>query len=128
MRATALQRRNALLNKLSKTSLKRKRDLLMVVANEATENRDEDYLTVRLEEVLDNAEQRQLLEQALERRPEETAVLAEVKQALQKSVLRRTKAGIFYFESNLGFAEEDVRDFLSKPENQEVYLSIKGKI
>jgi len=128
VRATALQRRNALLNKLSKTSLQRKRDLIMVVLNENTEGKGEDHLTVRIDEMLESREHRAQLEQLLMKRPEETALLAEVKSALQKGVLRLTKRGIYYFESNLGFTEEDVRDFLSKQENQELYLSIKQKI
>ena len=42
--------------------------------------------------------------------------------------LRKTKKGIFYFETNLGFSEEDVKEFLIKDENQEILLNIKSKI
>ena len=53
---------------------------------------------------------------------------AEIVSAIQKNVLRRTKKGIFYFETNLGFSEEDVKEFLINPDNQEILLNIKSKI
>jgi len=128
IRATALQRRNALLSKLGKLSLQRKRDIVSLVLDEAVDTKGEDYLTVKLDEILQSEGQRKLLEDLMGRAGAEVALLSEVRTALRRNVLRRTKTGIFYFESNLGFGEAEVADFLAKPENQEVYLSIKGKI
>jgi len=56
------------------------------------------------------------------------ALTAEIKVAIQKNVLRQTGRGIYYFEANLGLTVGDVVAFLSKTENQEVYLSMKQKI
>jgi hypothetical protein len=68
------------------------------------------------------------LSMLLDQDNQEIALSADIKSAIQKNVLKRTKNGIFYFETNLGFNEEDVRKTLSSPDNQEVLLSIKSKI
>lgn len=128
LKANKLERKNSLINKISKLSLKRKRDIILIVLNENTENKDEDYLTVRFDDILSNSDNAYMLEVLLEKKVEDVSLEAEIKTAIQKNVLRRTKTGIFFFETNIGFTEEDVRDALSKPENQELYLSIKSKI
>ena len=70
----------------------------------------------------------QQLSLLLSKEVEDVSLSAEIKSAIQKNVLRKTKKGIFYFETNLGFSEEDVLEFLSKDENQEILLTIKSKI
>ena len=64
----------------------------------------------------------------LDAKQEYVSMKAEVKTAIQKNVLKRTKFGIFFFDTNLGYSEDDVIEQLSKPENQELYLQIKTKI
>lgn len=128
LKATKLEKRNTLINKVSKLSLKRKRDIILIIFNENTENKDEDYLTVRFEDIFKDKSLSSQLEQLLSKDAEDIALSAEIKSAIQKNVLRRTKKGIFFFESNLGFGEEDVKEFLSKDENQEILLNIKSKI
>lgn len=128
LRANKLERKNTLISKVNKLSLKRKRDIIMILLNENTDNKDEDYLTVRFDDILSNKEYLGLLEGILEKSTEEISLAAEIKSAIQKNVLRRTKQGIFFFETNLGFSEEDVQKELAKPENQELYLNIKSKI
>jgi predicted aldo/keto reductase-like oxidoreductase len=51
-----------------------------------------------------------------------------VKTALYNGVLKKTSKGIFYFDTNLGYAESEVKEFLNKPENQELFLNIKTKM
>ena len=55
-------------------------------------------------------------------------MLATVKMAMFKAVLRKTKQGIFFFDNNLGYSEKDVAKFLGDAENQEILLTIKSKI
>lgn len=128
LKANKLEKKNTLINKVSKLSLKRKRDIILILLNESTDNKDEDYLTVRFEDIFSNKDLSLQLEQLLAKSVEEVSLSAEIKTAIQKNVLRRTKQGIFYFETNLGFTEEDVKEHLSKTENQELYLNIKSKI
>lgn len=128
LKAGKLEKKNSLISKVGKLSLKRKRDIILILLNENTENKDEDYLTVRFDDILSDKDFSSQLEELLGRDVDEVALSAEIKTAIQKNVLRRTKQGIFYFETNLGFSEDDVRDHLAKPENQELYLNIKSKI
>jgi hypothetical protein len=128
IKATKIEKRNALIKKVSGLSLKRKRDIIMIIFNENTENKDENYLTLRFEDINSDKEQVFQLETLLENSAEELSLAADVKLAIQKNVLRRTKQGIFFFETNLGFSEEDVKLFLSEDTNQELFLNIKGKI
>lgn len=128
IKANALEKKNALIGKVSKLSLKRKKDIILILLNENTDNKDDDYLTVKFDDILQNKEQTELLSELLSRDVEDVAVAAEIKTAIQKNVLRRTREGIFYFETNLGFSEADVKEHLLKPENQELYLNIKSKI
>jgi len=128
LRASALQRRNELLAKVAKLSPQRKRDMVMIVLNENTDTKSDDYLLVKLEDIIGDSGHRAHLEQLLAERPEIVTLTAEVRVAIQKNVLRQTGRGVYYFESNLGISMEDVVSFLSKTENQEVYLSIKQKI
>lgn len=128
LKAGKLERKNSLISKIGKLSLKRKRDIILILLNENTENKDEDYLTVRFDDILNNKDFVSSLEELLSKKVEEVSLEAEIKSAIQKNVLRRTKQGIFFFETNLGFTEDDVKVELLKPENQELYLNIKSKI
>lgn len=128
LKAGKLEKKNSLIAKVRKLSLKRKRDIILILLNENTENKDEDYLTVRFDDILSNKDYSEQLETLLDKNVDEVALSAEIKTAIQKNVLKRTKQGIFFFETNLGFSEEDVREHLEKPENQELYLNIKSKI
>src|SRR6218665_179003 len=128
IKATKVQRRNKVIRKISELSLSRKRDLILVLLNETTENKNEDYLTVRFEDVLANPKQFDELETLLSAKAEMVSLSAMIKSAIYKNILKRTKEGIFLYESNLGFREDDVREFLAKPENQEILLTIKAKI
>lgn len=128
IKATKLQRVNNLIREVSKLSLARKRNIILIIENENTDNKNEDYLTVRFDDIIKNPDKIMLLETLLKEDKELVELAATIKSAIQKNVLRRTKKGIFYFETNLGFTEEDVKDFLSKDENQEILLTIKDKL
>jgi hypothetical protein len=128
IKATKLQKRDSLIKKVSNLSLTRKRQIILILLNENTDNKDEDYLTVRFEDIFNKKELSLELSMLLDQDNQEIALSADIKSAIQKNVLKRTKNGIFYFETNLGFNEEDVRKTLSSPDNQEVLLSIKSKI
>lgn len=128
IRATGLEQRNKLIQKVSDLTLQRKRDLILILLNESTDNKKDEYLTVRFEDILNDKEMSSKLKELLEKRDEDVTLSAEIKTAIQSNVLTRTKQGIFFFESNLGFSEEDVHKFLVNPENQEILLTIKSKI
>lgn len=127
LKATVIEKRNNLINKVSKLSLKRKRDMILLIYNENTENKDEDYLTVRFEDIYADKDKSKDLEELLKKSASDLSLSALIKTAIQKNVLRRTKQGIFFFESNLGFAEENVKEFLSVDANQEILLNITEK-
>ena len=84
--------------------------------------------TVRFEDIFNNKSMSNQLEELLSHSAEDITLSAEIKTAIQKNVLKRTRQGIFFFETNLGFSEDDVKTQLSKKENQELYLNIKSKI
>ena len=128
IKATKLESRNSLINQVSKLSLARKRQIVLIILNENTDNKDEDYLTVRFEDIINKKELSLELEAILLMDSEAISLTADVKSAIQKNVLKRTKKGIFYFETNLGFSEEDVVKTLQSSDNQEVLLNIKSKI
>lgn len=128
IKATKLEKRNSLIRKVGELSLTRKRQLILIILNENTDNKDEDYLIVRFEDIIKNKDLSLELEQLLEADSEDIALTADIKSAIHKNVLKRTKQGIFYFETNLGFNEEDVRKTLSSLDNQEILLNIKSKI
>jgi len=128
IKAAELEKKNSLIRKVGDLSLKRKRDIVLIIENENTENKNEDYLTVKLDQILNNKDKAKQLSALLDNKIKDVALVAEIKLAIQKNVLRKTKQGIFFFETNLGFAEEDVKEFLSKKDNQEIYLNIKSKI
>lgn len=128
LKAAKLEKKNSLVTQVRKLSLKRKRDIILILLNENTENKDEDYLTVRFEDIFNSKEKSTELELLLSKDVEDITLSAEIKTGIQKNVLKRTKQGIFFFETNLGFSEDDVKAHLSKKENQELYLNIKSKI
>jgi hypothetical protein len=128
IKASKLEKRNTQIQKVSDLSLTRKRQLILILLNENTDNKNEDYLIVRFEDIIKNKELSLELDQLLNKSSEDVSLSAEIKSAIQKNVLKRTKNGIFYFETNLGFTEADVASTLSSPENQEVLLHIKSKI
>lgn len=128
IKASVLDKRNSLIKKVSELSLTRKRQIILILLNENTDNKDEDYLTVRFEDIIGNKELSLELEKLLDGDKEDVSLSADIKSAIQKNVLKRTKQGIFYYETNLGFTEGDVKDTLKNPENQEILLNIKSKL
>lgn len=128
IKATAVEKRNKLAIEVSKMSLSRKREIILILLNENTDNKDDNYLTVRFEDILKDKDMAYQLENLLAGNEEDISTKADVKSAIHKNVLRRTSKGIFYFETNLGFSEGDVVEFLSDPSNQEILLNIKSKI
>ena len=128
IKATKLEKRNSLIKDISELSLTRKRQIVLVLLNENTDNKDEDYLTVRFEDIIRNKELSLELQMLLDKSSEDIALFADIKSAIQKNVLKRTKQGIFYFETNLGLTEADVKDTLKASDNQEILLSVKSKI
>jgi len=128
LKASKLEKRNSLIKRIADLSLTRKRQIVLIILNENTDNKDEDYLTVRFEDIIKNKELSLELEMLLDKESDEITLSADIKSAIQKNVLKRTKKGIFYFETNLGFTEEDVRKTLGSPDNQEILLNIKSKI
>jgi hypothetical protein len=128
VKATKLEKRNSLINQTSKLSLSRKRQIVLILLNENTDNKDEDYLTVRFEDIIGNKELSLELGELLKKADEDISLIADIKSAIQKNVLKRTKQGIFYFETNLGFSEGEVAKTLQSSDNQEILLSIKSKI
>ena len=126
-KAKKLERRNERIAKMAKLSLAKKKELLMIILNEDFDNKTDSYVTVALEEVLKNKEQTEQLDKLLDAKDKEVSIMADIKSAIYRNVLKKTPKGIFYFDTNLGFGEEEVREFLENPENQEIYLNIKAK-
>lgn len=128
IKASKLEKRNKLIQDLSNISLARKRNIVLIINNENTDNKDENYLTVKFEEIINNPEKSSQLRELLDLKVEELNLRALIVSALHKNVLRRTKKGIFFFESNLGMTTVDVKRFLEKPDNNEILMSIKQKL
>jgi len=128
IKASIIEKKNTLIKKVSSLSLVRKRDFILILLNEVTDNKDENYLTLRFDDIINDSKLSLELSLLLDDSKEETTLKALVKTAIQKNILKRTKKGIFYFETNLGFKEEDVKTFLGKLENQELLISIQEKI
>jgi hypothetical protein len=128
IKATKLEKRNTLISEVAALSPARKRQIVLILLNENTDNKDEDYLTVRFEDIINKKELSLELQGLLQKSAEDITLISDIKSAIQKNVLKRTSKGIFYFETNLGFSEDEVRKTLSSPDNQEVLLSVKSKI
>jgi len=128
LKASVIETRNNLIRKVGELSLNRKKELVQILLNETTDNKNEDYLTVRLDAIIEDKDLSKELKVLLENSTQDITLVAEIKSAILKGVLKKTKKGIFFFDSNLGFQEEDVKEFLILPENQEIYLNIKSKI
>jgi len=126
--ATKLQKKNQLIRKIGELSLDRKRNIILILENEDSSTKDDNYLTVKFDKILTDKAKVSSLTELLEKDSEEISLIADIKSALYKNVLRKTNKGIFYLETNLGFSEQDVKEFLLDDENQEVYLTIKSKI
>lgn len=128
IKSNKIEQRNILIAKLTNLSLARKRQLVLIILDENTENKTEDYLTIKLDNIINNKDLSNELIRLLEESVEDVTLVADIKSAIHKGVLRKTKQGIFFFESNLGFDETDVKKFLADTANQEILLNIKSKI
>lgn len=128
IRATEVEKRNSLILKVSELSLERKRAIVLIILNENTDNKNDSYLTLKLDNIINNKLQAKELSLLLEEKSNSISLQADIISAIQKNVLKRTKQGIFYYETNLGFDEQAVKEFLETPENQEILLNIKSKL
>lgn len=127
-KARKIEYRKKIEDKISKLTLQQKRDIVLVMLDEDTDNKNEDYLTVRFEDILKDKKSTEKLRVLLEAKKGEMSLRAEIKTAINKDILSKTKKGIFYFDTPIGFTEDDVLTFLDKKENQEIYSNIKSKL
>lgn len=128
IKASRLEHHNKLIKDVTALSLDRKRKLLLLINDENTDNKNESYITVKFDEIINNHDKRMMLESLLAEDKNIINLKAMIRKAVMQNVIRKTKQGYFYFETNLGFLEDDVVAFLDKPENQEIYLNIQTKI
>ncbi len=128
IKASALERKNNLLLKVTKLTSQRKKDLILIITDEDVSNKADNYLTVKIDEILKDKSRAMELETLLDANEGSITIKAEVKKAIRANVLKKTQKGIMHFETNLGFGVEDVVKFLSDPENQDIYLNIKSKL
>lgn len=127
VKATILEQRNRLIREVAELSLDKKRQYVLILNNENTDNKNDSYLTVKLEEII-NSPKRSELEELIDKKKEEVDALAVIKSAVRKNVIKKTRKGYFYYDVLMGLTEGDVVQYLSKPENQEELLTIKTKI
>jgi hypothetical protein len=128
LKAKEIEDKNSLIMQISKLSLERKRTFVLLLLNENTENFNEDELVCRFDDILANKDLKAQLIELLNADDATVSLKAIVKIALNKQVLKRTREGIFWFETKIGFREDNAIEFLSKPENQDILLGIKEKI
>lgn len=128
VKASNIEQKNKLVKEVSSLSPQRQREIILIILNENTDNKDADYLAVKMDDIMRDKRYSEDLRNLLEYNKEEITLRALVRKAIQSNVLRRTKQGIYFFESNLGFDEEKVREFLSEDANQEVLISIQDKL
>lgn len=132
LKASKLEERDKLIAKVSKMPIERKRQLILIILDELVDNKKASYITVKMNEIISDKSKtnnkRERLVELLSKDKKDLALLADVKEAIQKGVLKRTKKGIFYFENNLGMFEEDVVKELQDSENNEILINIKSKI
>ena len=128
VKASKIKKRDSLIKKLSSLSGKKKRNLVLIINNENVDSKSDDYIDVELAKIAEDDNRRNELEDLLDNKAGDLELTALVRKAIHKNILRKTKQGIFFFDTNLGYGEEDVKDVLSKDENQEILLSIKDQI
>lgn len=128
VKATKIQAREKLIKKISALSLVKKREYITILFDEIVDNKTEGYLTIKFNEAYEDKEKSARLVELLNNSPEKLELMATVKEALLKGVLTKNKKGIYYFETNLGYSEDEVLDTLSSDSNQELFLTIKSKL
>lgn len=128
VKATELEFKHNLIRIIGAKSLQRKRQLVLILLNEDTSNKDDNYLMITLDRVMSDKKLARELSVLLEKSSEDITLTANIKIAMQRNILKKTNQGIFYFESKLGLNEADVKEFLEKPENQDILLTILSKM
>jgi hypothetical protein len=127
VKATKLEKKNDLLRKIADLSSEKRKEVLTIILEENMETQTDNYMTVKFDDILKDGLKTAELAELLENSGENIKMKAFIKRAIGKNHLKKTKQGIFYFDTNLGYSEEDVKEFLMKPENQEIFISIKEK-
>ena len=127
-KAASISSRNELLLKISKLSPQVKRELILLIDNEITDTKGDDYLIVKFEEMLDNNAKKEKIMHYLSTEAKELSLKALIKKGIQKDVLTRNQTGIFYFNINLGLTIDAVYEFLVDKENQQILVELKSKL
>lgn len=128
VKASKLQRRDDLIIKLSKLSLTRKRQFVMLIENENTDYRNEDYLRVKLNEIINNPQKINELEELLNIKNSDVTLLSDIKRCLHKNIFKKTPKGIYYLDRCLGVNETDVLEYLKDVNNQMELIEIREKL
>ncbi len=128
IKATKLQERNRVIKEVSALSMKKKREIILLITDEIVDTKSEDYITVKLNEILESSKTRKALTVLLTKNAKDISLEADIKKAVQNNIITRNQKGLFYFDTPIGFSEEEAVLNLSKPENQELLISIKDKL
>lgn len=127
IKASKLEKRNRLINKIADLSLEKKREFILIINNENVDNKSESYLTIKFEEILNSSEKTAILESLFNRSSEDITIEADVKKALNRSILKTTTKGIYYYDTLIGYSIKDVIEAFKNANNQDLYLNIKAK-
>lgn len=128
IKASRLDRKNILVERIRALSPDTKRKFLLILENENAENKSENYLTVKFDELLSRSSNFSGLEELLNVDGRDLALMSNIKLALRKNILRDTSQGVFYQRTKLGYGEEEVLKFLKAPANQQLILEIESKL
>lgn len=127
-KATQLERQNRLRKYFLDLTVSQKRKVLYLTTGEYMENKTEDYMLVKLEEVLKGSSKLALLESFSNMSSESIDTRVYVSRAILTGVIAKKTNGLYFHTVNLGFKEAQAVEFFESPENQDMLIALINSV
>lgn len=125
-KASKIELKNSAIVELSKLSLQRKREIILIMRGKETAGQSEAFLVPILDEIV-NKDTQDFLD-LLNSNKKEVSTKALVIACMERGIFRKDGHRIFHMDSPLGDSVETVTDYLMDDANQEFKLYIIGKL
>ena len=131
LKYTTIAKKNNLIKQIEECSLDTKRNFVSLIFDEVTDSKNEEYITIKLNDAIEDAILRNKLETLVKMNlsnKKEIRIRAEIRQGLKNGHLNVDEHKTIFFEGiALGKTTEEAFKYLANNKNQSVYMNFITK-
>lgn len=127
-KASKIAKKNKAIGIVNKLSKDEKISFVRLLSNEGTAGRSDDFISVKMDEIVNDSEKVDQFLSLLRLDKAEVSVRASIAEGLYNRVLTKEGSAIYYMGEKLGFDLEDTVNYFTDPNNQLTKVAFLEKL